>query len=190
MGANLGLEHHFAAFEPRPRSSRRDEVRYPSAVGPATIADAWIDPNLSDEHVNRGNEVGVQLLGTHPSYKLVPGGAIPPMFDEDSPVFQRATMIGHTVWVTPNHPDERWPAGEFVTQSKQDTGLPMWTEANRSIENTDVVLWYVFGIHHITRPEDWPIMPADVVSFWLKPFGFFDRTPALDVAPTPAKCCR
>jgi primary-amine oxidase len=26
-------------------------------------------------------------------------------------------------------------------------------------------------------------MPADVVSFWLKPFGFFDRNPALDVPP-------
>jgi primary-amine oxidase len=44
-----------------------------------------------------------------------------------------------------------------------------------------VVMWYVFGIHHITRPEDWPVMPVDVVSFWLKPFGFFDRNPALDV---------
>ena len=44
-----------------------------------------------------------------------------------------------------------------------------------------MVLWYVFGIHHITRPEDWPVMPVDVVSFWLKPFGFFDRNPALDV---------
>jgi primary-amine oxidase len=27
-------------------------------------------------------------------------------------------------------------------------------------------------------------MPADVVSFWLKPFGFFDRNPALDVPPS------
>ncbi len=26
-------------------------------------------------------------------------------------------------------------------------------------------------------------MPVDVVSFWLKPFGFFDRNPALDVTP-------
>ena len=43
------------------------------------------------------------------------------------------------------------------------------------------MLWYVFGIHHITRPEDWPMMPVDVVSFWLKPFGFFDRNPSLDV---------
>ena len=46
-----------------------------------------------------------------------------------------------------------------------------------------MVLWYVFGIHHITRPEDWPVMPTDAVSFWLKPFGFFDRNPALDVPP-------
>ena len=45
------------------------------------------------------------------------------------------------------------------------------------------MLWYVFGIHHITRPEDWPVMPVDTVSFWLKPVGFFDRNPALDVPP-------
>jgi primary-amine oxidase len=120
-------------------------------------------------------------LGTHPSYELVPSGAIPPMFDPRSPVLQRANVIGHTLWVTPNHPEERWPAGEFVNQSTADTGLGEWTKADRSIENTDVVLWYVFGIHHITRPEDWPVMPVDVVSFWLKPYGFFDRNPALDV---------
>ncbi|MBS1693515.1 MAG: primary-amine oxidase [Actinobacteria bacterium] len=128
-------------------------------------------------------------IGGHPAYKLVPGGAFPAMFDPESPIFQRATVIGHTLWVTPNHPDERWPAGEFVNQSSGDTGLGTWTKANRSIDNTDVVLWYVFGIHHITRPEDWPIMPVDIVSFWLKPFGFFDRNPSLDVAPTPPAAC-
>jgi primary-amine oxidase len=47
------------------------------------------------------------------------------------------------------------------------------------------VLWYVFGIHHIPRIEDWPIMPVDTVNFWLKPVGFFDHNPALDVAPSP-----
>ncbi|MCV7424473.1 primary-amine oxidase [Mycobacterium yunnanensis] len=128
-------------------------------------------------------------LGTHPSYKLVPGGAIPAMFDADSPVLKRANVIGHTLWVTPNSPDERWPAGEFVNQSSRDTGLGEWTKANRPIENTDVVLWYVFGLHHVTRPEDWPVMPVDVVSFWLKPFGFFDRNPSLDVAATPPDTC-
>ena len=65
----------------------------------------------------------------------------------------------------------------------------MWTKADRPIENTDVVLWYTFGIHHITRPEDWPVMPADTVSFWLKPFGFFDRNPSLDVEASPPTHC-
>jgi primary-amine oxidase len=131
----------------------------------------------------------VNGLGTHPSYKLVPTGALPPMFDPDSPVMKRANVIGHTLWVTPNDPGERWPAGEFVNQSVADTGLGEWTKANRSIDNTDVVLWYVFGLHHVTRPEDWPVMPVDVVSFWLKPFGFFDRNPALDVPATESDAC-
>ncbi|MDT5237168.1 MAG: primary-amine oxidase, partial [Mycobacterium sp.] len=39
------------------------------------------------------------------------------------------------------------------------------------------------------RPEDWPVMPVDVVSFWLKPFGFFDRNPSLDVVGTPPDIC-
>ncbi|MFD0365807.1 primary-amine oxidase [Nocardia sp. GCM10030253] len=128
-------------------------------------------------------------LGTAPAYKLVPGAAIPAMFDPRSPILARCKAIEHTLWVTPNSPDERWPAGEFVTQSKLDHGLPEWTAGNRSIVNTDVVLWYVFGVHHITRPEDWPIMPVDIVNFWLKPVGFFDRNPSIDVAPTPPKAC-
>jgi primary-amine oxidase len=35
----------------------------------------------------------------------------------------------------------------------------------------------------VPRIEDWPIMPVDTVSFWLKPTGFFDHNPSLDVAP-------
>ena len=41
------------------------------------------------------------------------------------------------------------------------------------------------GIHHIPRPEEWLVMPVDTVAFWLKPVGFFDRSPALDVEPAP-----
>ncbi len=135
------------------------------------------------------NDNVINGLGTHPSYKLVPGGAFPAMFDPNSPVFQRTETIAHTLWVTPNNADEHWPAGEFVNQGGPGMGLPEWTAANRPIENTDVVLWYTFGIHHIPRPEEWPIMAVDIVSFWLKPVGFFDRNPALDVAVTPPAAC-
>jgi len=130
----------------------------------------------------------VNGLGTPVGYKLVPGGAFPAMIDPASPVLRRAQAIGHDLWVTPYSEDERWPCGEFPVQAAEDAGLPAWTAANRPIENTDVVLWYVFGINHVTRPEEWPVMAVDTVSFWLKPFGFFDRNPALDVAPTNGAC--
>ena len=129
-------------------------------------------------------------LGTPVGYKLVPSGAFPALLDAATPAFRRAEVIGHTLWVTPYRADERWPCGDFPNLSLTDEGLPAWTAANRSIENTDVVLWYVFGIHHITRPEDWPVMPVDAVSFWLKPFGFFDRNPALDVPPSDHPKCQ
>jgi primary-amine oxidase len=122
-------------------------------------------------------------VGTAVAYKLVPSAAVPPMLDSSSPVLRRARVLEHTLWVTPYAREERWPCGEFVNQSADDEGLPVWTAAERSIDNTDVVLWYTFGIHHVPRVEDWPIMPADTVSFWLKPTGFFDHNPSLDVAP-------
>jgi primary-amine oxidase len=131
------------------------------------------------------NPTRLNRLGSPVSYKLVPTGCFPPMIDESSPVFQRAQVIGHTLWVTPYDAEERWPCGEFCNQSSHDQGLPQWTAADRNIADTDIVLWYVFGIHHVTRPEDWPIMPVDVVSFSLKPVGFFDRNPALDLPPSP-----
>ena len=133
------------------------------------------------------NDTVRNSLGTPVGYKLVPSGSFPAMIDPSSPVMKRAGVIGHTVWEVPRR---RWPAGDFPNLSEFDTGLTQWTAADRPIAGTDVVLWYVFGIHHITRPEDWPIMPADTVSFWLKPFGFFDRNPALDIPPFPAHCCK
>ena len=127
------------------------------------------------------NENVVNGLGTHPAYKLVPGGSFPSMFDPDSPVFR--AHAGHPAHAV-GDPERarRALALRRIRRAEPRRRRPArWTAANRPIENTDVVLWYVFGIHHITRPEDWPIMPVDTVSFKLLPFGFFDRNPALDV---------
>jgi primary-amine oxidase len=130
------------------------------------------------------NPTKTNRQGTNVAYKLVPGAAYPAMMDPSTPQYVRAPVIGHTLWVTRHHDDERWPCGSYPTQSTVDTGMTEWIKDDEPLENTDVVLWYVFGIHHITRPEEWPIMSVDAVSFWLKPFGFFDQNPAIDVAPT------
>jgi len=124
-------------------------------------------------------------LGYEPAYKLVPGPSVLSFSHPDSPVTQRAMFATKHLWVTPFHPDERFPAGDYPNQHPGGAGLPAWTKADRPIENTDVVLWYTVGSHHITRPEDWPVMPAERAGFMLKPAGFFDQNPALDVAPSP-----
>ena len=46
------------------------------------------------------------------------------------------------------------------------------------------MVWYTFGHHHVPRPEDWPVMPVATAGFKLKPVGFFERNPALDVPPS------
>ena len=48
-----------------------------------------------------------------------------------------------------------------------------------------MVVWYNFGQTHIPRVEDWPVMPVTSVGFMLKPDGFFNANPALDVPPPP-----
>jgi primary-amine oxidase len=130
------------------------------------------------------NPEKVNRHGSNPAYKLIPGAAIPSLLDSSSPVYQRAPVIAHSLWVTAYDDAERWPAGAYPTQSGEDTGITRWIADDAPLVGTDVVLWYVFGIHHITRAEDWPIMPVDVISFWLKPFGFFDQNPSLDAPST------
>jgi primary-amine oxidase len=123
----------------------------------------------------------LNAYGDPVAYKLVPTAAFPALMDPSTPQYVRAPVIGKPVWVTRQHDDERWPCGAYPVQSAADDGMTRWISDDEELVATDVVLWYVFGIHHITRVEDWPVMPVDAVSFWLKPFGFFDRNPALDV---------
>ena len=49
------------------------------------------------------------------------------------------------------------------------------------MENEDIVVWHTFGLTHNPRPEDFPIMPAETSRVMLKPYGFFEYNPTLDV---------
>jgi primary-amine oxidase len=131
------------------------------------------------------NESSRNGLGQPVGYKLVPTMSTPTMLaSPESSVGKRAGFARHNLWVTPYAADERRAAGEFPNQHEGGDGLPRWTAADRSLEDTDVVLWYTFGVTHFVRPEDWPVMPVEYTGFTLMPVGFFDRNPALDVAPT------
>jgi primary-amine oxidase len=122
-------------------------------------------------------------LGQHPAYRLLPHGTVTPFTMERAQVSRRAAFIRNHLWVTPFAEEERFPAGPYVNQSTGDSGIDVWTERDRNVENIDVVVWHTFGHHHLPRPEDFPVQPAVSTGFTLQPFGFFDRNPALDVPP-------
>ena len=120
-------------------------------------------------------------LGYPVSYELsYKHNAVSLLSPEDYPQ-RRAGFTDYHLWVTPFNPEERYAAGVYPNQSKGGDGLPAWTSANRPIENTDIVLWYTVGFHHVVRAEDWPVLPTAWHEFELRPFDFFERNPAMDV---------
>ena len=130
-------------------------------------------------------------VGKPTAYRLETSSAVQPFTAPDSPSGQRGQFIQHQIWVTPFHPDERFPAGEFVNQSRGGAGLPAWTAHDRPTENTDIVLWHSFGMHHVPRPEDHPVQTCLACGFKLLPCGFFDQNPVIDLPRThnAASCC-
>ena len=96
---------------------------------------------------------------------------------------KRAGFAKKNLWVTRFDPSERSAAGDHPNQHAGGDGLPRFVAQNRPLVDEDVVVWYTFGVTHVPRPEDWPVMPVEYAGFSLVPFGFFDRNPTLDVPP-------
>ncbi|MEO0432182.1 MAG: tyramine oxidase, partial [Cyanobacteria bacterium J06656_5] len=131
------------------------------------------------------NPSKTNAMGYPTAYKLMPGENTLPLARQDASVIRRATYMTKHLWVTPYSPDEKFPAGDYPNQHPGGVGLPAWTQADRSVEDTDVVVWYTFAHSHSPRAEDWPVMPVGTIGFMLKPLNFFDENPANDVPPSP-----
>ncbi|CAF3861907.1 unnamed protein product [Rotaria sp. Silwood1] len=128
------------------------------------------------------------------AYKLYPGDNCVPLCSKKAWWRKRASFVDYHVWVTPYDEKERFGGGNYPNQSQGDGGLLKYTEKDRSIVDKDIVLWYTFGVTHIPRQEDFPVMPVVLCGFTLKPNGFFDINPASDI-PKPIKktdetCCK
>eukprot|EP00803_Ostreobium_quekettii_P010562 evm.model.scf_1177.3 EVM.evm.TU.scf_1177.3 scf_1177:31016-41785(+) len=132
------------------------------------------------------------VTGQPVAYKLMPSAAPVLMAQARSSIARRGAFATKNIWVTPYSDTEKWPAGDYPLQSKGGEGLPKWTQADRAVSREDPVVWHTFGVTHVTRPEDFPVMPVESVGFTLKPVGFFDGNPGIDIPPskgTASKCC-
>ncbi|NBE97371.1 primary-amine oxidase [Nonomuraea sp. KC401] len=166
---------------------------YGNAIGRAatrlrTEREARRDADLAAERTWHVVNPSVRnRLGRPVGYALHPEGKPTLLAAEGSSIRRRAEFATRHLWVTRYHPAERYPAGDLVNQHPGGAGLPAYTRADRDIDGQDIVLWHTFGLTHFPRVEDWPIMPVDTCGFVLKPVGFFDRNPTLDVPPSAAE---
>jgi primary-amine oxidase len=124
-------------------------------------------------------------LGYPTGYELMPGATAASLLDPEDGPQKVGAFSTHQLWVTPYKQDERYAAGVYPTESKGDDGLASWTKTNRAIENTDIVAWYTLGFHHVTRAEDWPVMPVMWHDFVLRPFDFFPQSPVITLPAAP-----
>lgn len=126
-------------------------------------------------------------MGDAVAYRLIPPPTATLLADPQSAVARAAPFAQQNLWVTAYNPQERYAAGAYPAFG--DSGISEWVKADRPLVDTDVVLWHVFATTHVARSEDWPIMPVERTGFRLKPDGFFERNPAVDLPPSPHNDC-
>jgi primary-amine oxidase len=115
--------------------------------------------------------------GVAPGYQVLPGhGALSTLLADDGPQ-TRAAFSAHRLWLTAYKPRERFPDGDSPAADSAQ-GLPVYAADGDPVEDTDVVLWVTVGFNHLTRAEDWPILPTRWYGFAIRPFDFFAHNPA------------
>ncbi len=136
------------------------------------------------------NPESKNYLGKPVGYKLMSQGLPTLLAAEGSSIHQRAQFASKALWVTKRDAAHRYPTGDFVNQNPGVDGIGSWIEDDRNIDGEQISLWHTFALTHFPRTEDWPMMPVDTVGFTIRPEGFFDRSPVLDVpAPAAHGCC-
>ena len=104
--------------------------------------------------------------------------------DEESFNYKRAEFADRSIYVTKYRDGELYAGGQYTNQSRGGTGVRSWASRGDNVKDDDIVVWVQFGINHVPRIEDFPVMPCEVLKVALKPVNFFDKNPALDVPPS------
>ena len=139
-----------------------------------------IAPSHAPEIWRIENRTARTPLGYPPSFEIATGHNSTSLLGSDDWAQRRAAFSASELWVTAYQPNELYAAGDYPNQSRTVEGLPRFLNGE-TIAGKDVVLWYTMGFHHVTRPEDWPVLPTVRHSVTLRPHRFFTQSPALDV---------
>ncbi|EME42464.1 hypothetical protein DOTSEDRAFT_73331 [Dothistroma septosporum NZE10] len=98
--------------------------------------------------------------------------------------YKRAEFADKSIYAVKHRDGELYAGGKYTNQSRGGTGVRAWADRKDDIVDEDLVVFVQFGINHIPRIEDFPVMPCETIKVAMKPVNFFDKNPALDVPPS------
>jgi primary-amine oxidase len=84
--------------------------------------------------------------------------------------------------VTQYRDGELSAVGDYPNQGSGGEGLDRYANG-QSVDDRDVVVWYTTAFTHDPSVEEFPVMTRETAGFRLRPNGFFNENPALDVPP-------
>jgi primary-amine oxidase len=168
---------------PMPRSDFNPHgVGYTVNETPVTTS-CGLDQNWDVNRIFKIQNDGVKnpINGKPVAYKIMAPPFQKMLADKDSFHFKRAEFADHNIYVTSYKDDELYAGGKYTNQSRGGTGVRSWADRKDNVLDDDIVVWVQFGINHVPRIEDFPVMPCEILKVALKPVNFFVKNPALDV---------
>ncbi|TCD61981.1 hypothetical protein EIP91_007645 [Steccherinum ochraceum] len=140
----------------------------------------WIITNPEHQHPASKKNVGYAIG--------MKGGVCKMMAKEDSWVVKRAGFTQKDLWVVKDVEGPKgsrmWPSGKYVPGTRgehQDEFITSWVRGEDNLVGEDLLVYLTVGTTHIPRPEDWPVMPVEMLRVSFKPFHFFTANPSLDL---------
>jgi len=181
-GTGNAVVENNVAFHSAPSNEAAAKSRYFSVThtvfGKAADAARDIDDRTARSWTIY-NPSSLAASGRMAGYTIVPGDNTASAF----PASRAKEPVGftlHPIWVTPYRARQLYAGGAYPNQAKDDDADTLYHYANdASIYDTDIVVWYSFGMTHVPRLEDYPVMPDERLSVTFRPDGFFKRNPAL-----------
>ena len=173
--------------EPLPINNANPEGTQFHAVSSHLTKESEAQRNIDPEKSRSWKIVNPKKLnkvGLPTAYKILYGNTPTLLSNPDSSPGKRASFAKHNIWATPFQNEERSGGGRHTVMHSGEGGLEEITAKDRNISECDLVTWLTFGVTHLPRPEDWPVMPVEYCGVHLIPVGFFDQNPTINLPPS------
>ncbi|KAK0114069.1 hypothetical protein ONS95_014308 [Cadophora gregata] len=173
----------FDEAHPMPRSDFNPHgVGYTVSETPITTSGGYdLDWDVNRIFKIQNAAVKNPVNGKSVAYKIMAPPFQKMLADKESFHYKRAEFADHNIYVTSYRDGELYAGGKYTNQSRGGTGVRSFADRKDNVLDDDIVVWVQFGINHVPRIEDFPVMPCEVLKVAFKPVNFFDKNPALDV---------